>query len=151
MEAFVMRLAQFHGNDEDMESIASMVANKPSRSWVDVDIDRTTVELAEMAQKFMRAESFSHVKGRSNKRHSMAVTVGIGGRPATVHDEFDVNSLERPEVDDLASKLKETLKTTGEERRNVILAALAEISALYLDPAEAEEPAHLTTAKQAVS
>ena len=55
MEAFVMRLAQFHGNDEDMESIASMVANKPSRSWVDVDIDRTTVELAEMAQKFMRS------------------------------------------------------------------------------------------------
>ena len=151
MEAFVMRLAQFHGNDEEMESIASMVANKPSRSWVDTDIDRTTVELAEMAQKFMRAESFSHVKGRSNKRHSMAVTVGIGGRPATVHDEFDVNSLERPEVDDLASKLKEVLKTTGEERRNVILAALAEISALYLDPAEAEEPADLITTKQAVS
>ena len=151
MEAFVMRLSQFHGNDEEMESIASMVANKPSRSWVDVDIDRTTVELAEMAQRFMRAESFSHVKGRSNKRHSMAVTVGIGGRPATVHDEFDVNSLERPEVDDLASKLKETLKTTGEERRNVILAALAEISALYLDPAEAEEPADLITTKQAVS
>ena len=151
MEAFVMRLAQFHGNDEEMESIASMVANKPSRSWVDTDIDRTTVELAEMAQKFMRAESFSHVKGRSNKRHSMAVTVGIGGRPATVHDEFDVNSLERPEVDDLASKLKEVLKTTGEERRNVILAALAEISALYLDPDEAEEPADLITTKQAVS
>ena len=54
-------------------------------------------------------------------------------------------------MDDLASKLKETLKTTGEERRNVILAALAEISALYLDPAEAEEPADLTTTKQAVS
>ena len=63
-EAFIMRLAQFFGTDADMESMASMVANKPAQSWVDTDINRATVELADAAQKFMRLESFAHVKGR---------------------------------------------------------------------------------------
>ena len=148
MEAFVMRLSRFFGVDEDVESLAGMVANKPSRSWVDADIDRATIELAGMALRFMRLESLAHVKGRADKRHSMAVTVGMGGRPATVHDEFDVTSLERPEVDVLVSKMKETLQTAGEERRNVILAALAELSALYLDPVDAADYVTLPAGEQ---
>ena len=136
MEAFVMRLAQFSGNDADMESLASMVANKPVLSWVDADIDRATVELAEMAQKFLRVESFAHVKGRSDKRHSMAVTVGMRGRPSTVQNEFDVTSLECPNVEVLVARIEEVLQGTGEDRRNVVLAALAELSARYLEPNE---------------
>ena len=141
MEAFVMRLAQFTGSNADMESLASMVANKPVRSWVDSDIERVTVELAEMAQRFLRVESFAHVKGRSDRRHSMAVTVGMSGRPSTVQSEFDVTSLERPGVESLISKIEETLQATGEERRNVVLAALAELSARYLGPNETEDSA----------
>ena len=33
-----MRLAQYHGTDEDMESLASMAANKPTGIWVDADV-----------------------------------------------------------------------------------------------------------------
>ena len=129
-----MRLAQFFGTDADMESMASMVANKPSQNWVDADIDRATVELADMAQRFMRLESFAHVKGRIDNRHSMAVTVGMSGQPATVQDEFEVTSMERPDVQHVASEIERALRSAGEQRRNVILAALAEVSALYLDP-----------------
>lgn len=136
MEAFVMRLAQFLGADDDMESLASMVVSKPSPTWVDADIDRATVELADMAQRFMRVESFAHVKGRADRRHSMAVTVGISGSPATVQDEFDVTSLESPDVKALVSQIEGTLQNAGENRRNVILAALAELSARYLGPME---------------
>ena len=148
MEAFVMRLAQFFGTDRDMESLASMVANKPSQSWGDADIDRATIELAGMALRFMRIESLAHVKGRSDKRHSMAVTVGMSGRPATVHDEFDITSVERPEVDALVTKMKQTLHMAGEERRNIILAALAELSATYLDPVDVEDYVPLPTGEQ---
>ena len=145
MEAFIMRLAQFFGAVDDMESLASMVVSKPSPSWVDADIDRATVELADMAQRFMRVESFAHVKGRADKRHSMAVTVGISGRPATVQDEFDVTSLESHDVKALVSKIAGTLQTAGEQRRNVILAALAELSASYLDPVEDRQSPHTTS------
>ena len=107
---------------------------------IDTDIDRATVELAAMAQRFMRVESFAHVKGRADKRHSMAVTVGISGSPATVQDEFNVTSLESPDVATLVSKIEGTLQIAGEERRNVILAALAELSARYLGSMEDKVP-----------
>ena len=136
-EAFVVRLAQFQGSDDDMESLASMATNKPSRSWVDSDVDRAAVELAEMAQQFIRAEAFAHVKGRPDKRHAMAVVVGMGGRPTSVHDEFDVTDMERGQVDELITKVSEVLDHSGERRRNVILAALAELSAQYLKEAAA--------------
>ena len=133
MEAFILRLAQFFGAETDMESLASMAVNKPSQSWVDTDIDRATVDLAEMAQRFMRLESFAHVKGRIDNRHSMAVTVGMSGQPTTFQNEFEVTSTERADVQRLASEIDGTLQAAGELRRNVILAALAEVSALYLD------------------
>ena len=152
MEAFVMRLAQFLGTDADMESLASMVANKPAQSWVDPDIDRATVELADVAQRFMRLESFAHVKGRFDNRHSMAVTVGMGGQPTTVHEEFEVTSLDRPDVENVVSEIEKALRSAGEARRNVILAALAEVSALYLDPkaVDGDDPVDPTVLEQVV-
>ena len=133
MEAFIMRLAQYQGNDEDMESLASMAANKPTGIWVDADVARAELELAEMAQRFVRIESFAHVMGRSDRRHAMAVTVGLSGGPSTFQDVFEVTSLERGEVDSLVTGMKELLQDVGPERRNVVLAALAELSAVYLD------------------
>ena len=71
-----------------MESLASMATNKPPPTWVDVDIDRAAVALAELAQQFNNLESYAHVKGRSDKRHAMTVTVGMNGSRATVQDVF---------------------------------------------------------------
>ena len=135
LEAFIVRLARFEGSDEDMEGLAGMAVNKPPRDWVDPDIDRATVELADMAQQFVRAEAFARVKGRQDKRHAMAVIVGMSGQPKLVHDEFDIMELEQPAVRELIERVDATLRDNGEERRNIILAALAELSAQYLDSA----------------
>ena len=148
IEAFLIRLAQFTGTDEDMEGLASLAANKPPRNWGDTDIDRATVELAEMAQRFMRVEAYAHVKGRSNKRHSMAVTVGMSGRPTTIHDEFDVLALDRPQVDTLISEMNRALKDSGEERRDIILAALAELSAHYLTGTSGDHIDDMTASRE---
>ena len=50
-----------------MESLASMATNKPARNWVDSDINRAAVELAQLAQQFIRAEVFAHVKGSAGQ------------------------------------------------------------------------------------
>ena len=142
LEAFIVRLAQFQGSDQDMESLASMATNKPPPTWVDSDIDRATVGLAEMAQQFKNLESYAHVKGRSDKRHAMAVTVGMNGSRATVQDVFDVTDMERREVEQLIKRMEEALEESGEQRRHVVLAALAELSARHLSsPAEKENSA----------
>ena len=133
MEAFIMRLALCHGTHEEMESLASMAANKPTHNWVDADFARAELELAELAQGFVRIESFAHVMGRSDRRHAMAVTVGVSGRPSTFQDVFEITSLERQEVDSLVHGIKELLQDSALERRNIVLAALAEVSAVYLE------------------
>ncbi|MCY3710486.1 MAG: hypothetical protein OXG26_16470 [Caldilineaceae bacterium] len=136
IEAFIVRLTHFYGNDQDMESIASMATNKPPPSWVDADIDRAAVALAELAQNFIHLESYAHVKGRSDKRHAMAVTVGMNGQRATMQDVFDVADLDREEIEGLIERMESVLKECGEQRRNIILAALAELSARFLNPTD---------------
>ena len=132
LEAFIVRLSRFEGTEGDIEGLASLAVNKPPQTWVDLDIDRATVEIAAMAQNFVRAEAFARVKGRADKRHSMAVVVGLKGAPTTHHDEFTVGDLDRPEVESLASRLEAVLNDTREDRRHIVLAALAEVSARYL-------------------
>ena len=133
LEAFVVRMARFHGVDEDIESLASMATNKLTHSWVDGDVDSASMELADLARSFLRTEAFAHVKGRPSRRHAMAVVVGKGGASSSVHDSFEIGDLERAEVDALMERLTRSLEDSGESRRNVILAALAELSARYLD------------------
>ena len=132
LEAFIMRLALFEGSDADMEGLAGMAVNKPVHSWVDPDVDKALVELADMAQRFVRAEAFAHVKGRRDKRHAMAVVVGLEGRPAPAHYEFQVSDLERHSVRALVETVTTALKTSGEDQLNVVIAALAEVTARYL-------------------
>ena len=113
LEAFVGRLSQFDGSDQSFEGIASLAANKPPRDWVDTDLDQAAIELADLSQKFLRAEIFARVKGRPNKRHALAVVVGMGGRPTSASGEFAITDLERGEVEALIKKVDEVLKVTA--------------------------------------
>lgn len=132
LDAFIGRLAQFNDKPEAFESIASLVSNKPPRSWTDPDVDRAAINIAEMAQKFLRAETFARVKGRLEKRQSMAVIVGINGRPAPVYEEFDITEADRVAIDKLVEQVARVLNVTSNQRQSVILAALAEFTAKYL-------------------
>ena len=140
LEAFVVRVAQFEGSEEDVEGLAGMAVNKPPRDWVDADIDRASIELATLAQRFIRAEAFARVKGRKDKRHAMAVVVGMEGKPNLVHNEFETTDRDQSAVRELIERLDGTLKGNGHERHNVILAALAELSARYLDSGNSAKP-----------
>ena len=132
LDAFAGRLAQFDGSEESFEGIASLAANKPPRDWVDPDLDRATVELAELAQKFLRSETYARVKGRPDKRHAMAVVVGIDGRPTPVLEEFQVVETDRAEIDVLVAQVRDVLEKSQLKQRNVILAALAELTSSYI-------------------
>ena len=79
LEAFIVRLARFDGSDDAVEGLAGMAVNRPVNAWSDPDVDRATVELANMARRFVHVEAFARVKGRKAKRHAIAVIVGIDG------------------------------------------------------------------------
>ena len=138
LEAFVGRLSQFDGSDQDFEGIASLAANKPPRDWADPDLDQSAIEIADMAQKFMRTETFARVKSRPEKRQSMAVIIGINGTPSPLVKEFDVADTDRANINVLIKRVSTVLdEETDSMRRKNILAALAELSARYI---QAESP-----------
>ena len=133
LDAYVGRLSQFNGSDENFEGIASLAANKPPRDWIDLDLDRAAVDLTDLSQRFLRAEAFARVKGRPDKRQSIAVVIGMQGeRPAPLHEEFHIADTDRGAIEDLISRVTDTLEEANTKQRNVILAALAEISADYM-------------------
>jgi hypothetical protein len=132
LDAFVGRLSQFDGTDLAMEGIASLAAEKPPRDWVDPDLDRSAIEITDMAQKFLRVETFARVKGRPAKRQAMAVMIGKEGRQTPILEEFSVADTDRAAVNDLISRLTLALEQADTTVRSVILAALAELSARYM-------------------
>lgn len=132
LEAFVGRLSQFDGRDETFEGIASLAANKPPRDWVDPDLDQSAIEVADLAQKFLRAETYARVKGRPDKRQALAVVIGMNGRPAPILEEFAVAESDRAEVNELIERVTLALEESDTKRRSIILAALVELSARYM-------------------
>lgn len=132
LNALISRLSQMDGSDEMFEGIASLAANKPPRDWVDPDVDQSAIELAAMAQEFLRTETYARVKGRKDTRHAMAVVVGMNGRPVPESAEFEVSESDRQAIEELRSSLGEAVEVSGIEEPELVLAALAEVSANYM-------------------
>jgi hypothetical protein len=70
----------------------------------------------------------------------MAVVVGREGKPTPVAGEFAITDSDRAAVDKLILEVQETLANSDQQKRNIILAALAEMSARYLDENQKAAP-----------
>lgn len=147
LEAFVVRLAQFYGDDADMEGIASLASSKPPKMWVDNDADRSKVEIMSLCQRFLRAEAFARVKGREDKRQCLSVIVGLNGRPAPIHHDFDIVDSDRSQINSLILEFETNLAKKC-IKPNIILAALAELSVKYIN---SDEPTSNQIQKKAMS
>lgn len=130
-DAFASRLVSFNGTNEDMEGIASLAANKPSRDWVDRDLDAARLQIAELSQLFNRCEAFARVKGRADHRHAVAFVVGMPGSPKTLVEEFEVGADDSNTVSELAEGIRDVLPKKR-QTRNIVLAALAQVGAELL-------------------
>ncbi len=126
LDAFATRLTTFNGKSDEIEGIASLAASKPPRDWVDRDIDQAMVEIAALAQAFVKAESLAHVKGRRDRRHAMALYFGDSRRPSPITPEFDISIEEQPDVDRLVLQFQDLL-LKQQVSRDVALAAIAEL------------------------
>ena len=66
----------------------------------------------------------------------MAVVVGLNGRPAPVHAEFEVSEGERKKVEELIKRLDDVIDVEAPKNRHLLLAALAELSSRYMSDEE---------------
>ena len=141
LDAFSNRIEALDGTKESIEGVGSLAANKPPRDWVDADLNAAFIETAELAQKFIRTESYARVQGRKDKRHTMAIIISQDGRPKPLEADFQITDGDRPKVDELVSRLKESvqLDNKNKNKKAIILAALAELSSEYMNLANDTE------------
>jgi len=139
LDAFATRLTSYIGTEEEMEGIASLAANKPPRDWVDRDIDQARIDIAALAQEFVKAEGLAHVKGRDDRRARMSLIFGDPKRPSPVTSEFDVALHQQPEINQLVVALRAVL-TKASPSRDVALAALAELGSQLTEHPSAVMP-----------
>lgn len=132
IEAFVGRITTFDGSEEAFEGIASLAANKPSRDWIDLDVDRALVNIAEMSRSFLRAETYARVKGREEKRQAISVMFGTQHNTTPITDEFYVGDTDQSSIDSIIKRIEDLLNESDEPKREVVLAALAEVCTKYI-------------------
>lgn len=113
LDALATRLGVFSGELTDIEGIASLAANKPARDWVDRDIDAAKIELAALAQQFLRAEGLAHLKGRSDRQTSVAVYISDPSYPAPVTPYVELNELDRDRATQLADEILKLIQTSS--------------------------------------
>lgn len=127
LDAFSTRIRDLDDRPEAMEGLASLAANKPPRDWADRDMDAAQIELAALAQEFLRAEGLAYVKGGSPARTRIAIFIADPGRAAYQIPEFSLDEVSRKRAQALADELKSLIDHRLSP--SVILAALAELGA----------------------
>lgn len=138
LDALATRLASFEGDLSEVEGIASLAANKPPRDWVDRDIDAAKVELAALAQQFLRSEGLAHLQGRADGRVTMTVYLSDPSFPAPAAPHFELDVQEREEARRLASKIEALLNQEG-ATSHIALGAIAHLGLSLADAAEVDE------------
>jgi hypothetical protein len=128
LDAFATRIETYDETDETVEALISLAIDKPPVQWVDRDIDAALAKLAGWAVDFRKAETMAPLRGRPSTRRVIGVVFGAShGQDATGF--VDISDTDTPAVDRL---VKQFLAEAQGERKEVILAALAEAGALMV-------------------
>lgn len=134
VEAFVSRMESYRfAETESIEGVASLAANKPCQDWSDNDYDAALVSIAELAQRFNRAEGYARVKNRTGGRHAISIVVGFEHAPKIMSKEFDIYDKDRKQVTEIVRLMN---KVAGGARSDIVLAALAQIGSQLIENAE---------------
>jgi hypothetical protein len=139
LDALATRLKSYEGKEDEIEGIASLAANKPSRDWVDRDVDAARVELAALAQQFRRVEGLCHLKGRSDGRTTFTVFISDPDYPEPAAPEIELDADERRHADELARKLAELIGRDGASHQ-IALGALAKLGLSLSSEAAMQAP-----------
>lgn len=138
IEAFINRLAHYDGSDKQIESIVSLAAGKPTHNWIDADVKRAEIRLSEFSRTFKHLETFAHIKGRENKRSSMAMVVDLNRKSGPVEVQFNVLNARSKVVDDKAQEILQNLNADFSGDRDTILSVLAKASEKLIEDTEME-------------
>lgn len=115
LKSFCMRLADRRlGDQEWLESIASLLCAKPASKWADIDVRRFADELNQLAHQFKRVESTSFTPRAKGGEVQVAMRVAITSRDGSeVERVVYLDPSEETRVAELEAKFDELLGDGG--------------------------------------
>lgn len=135
LDAFASRLSQYSDDSSDIEGLLMLALSKPSKDWTDHDLDAGEVQLMSWAMEFRRLESLAEIRGRPSTRRAIGV---VFGAKRTVTGTFDVSERDNAAIQNIRNELMDRVRT-GNLKREVFLAAIAEVGAALFEELEQGE------------
>ena len=128
LDAFALRISEYGGKDDDIESLIALAVSKPSRDWTDRDIQAALVQLGQWSIEFRRIEALAPMKNRPATRKSFAVIFDQSGGNKTTSTSFDIGLDDAAAVKSYLEGIR-THKPRKASERKLFLAALVELGA----------------------
>ncbi len=122
-DGFASRLSRYEDSTRDLEGIISFASSKPTDKWIDIDIDKARVRIAELATQFLRAEAIARVKNRKDTRHAVALVIGDNGSQEPINHDFSLSETELKKAKLLSEMIGGQL--AKESNEEIAIAALA--------------------------
>ena len=114
LDALLLRFKEALSDCRWVESLASLVAKKPSRDWSDNDIVQMRVELADFAQRFDRVERYLQAHGDVKEGTTLSLILNhAGGDLREYARAFELTAEEIAKLEWAIGSVQEALGNTG--------------------------------------
>ena len=130
METFITNLISLYPDASSFERLAGMLLNKPSKLWIDNDVERLFVEATNHCRRFNTLETMAHIKGRTGSRQAVSVVMQLSSSSDLKHIDLELSDTEKQSAIALSEKLKSLLDSNQIEFTDTTLAGAL---ALLLD------------------
>jgi len=147
IDALAARLISFKETHEDIAGIASLAANKPTKDWIDLDVDRAKQEIVSLCSGFKKAELLARVQGRKSNRHAVAFITALSGKEEIHELEFDLLEDEKEKIMELKELLRKQIADSSTDIRTA-LAVIAELGADYIKDTKSKSEINVVESKK---
>ncbi|EPG3363362.1 hypothetical protein I5590_09010 [Acinetobacter baumannii] len=134
VNAFATRISMLSDStdiDFAIEGLMSLTINKPTSDWIDLDIEKSKIELAFLCNEFRRTELYAHIKGKPVSRHAINIITGLRGSNNIYEASIEILDDQLPLVETIKKDLRKAIN--NHYSSTIILAALSELGADYME------------------
>ena len=118
LDAFATRLSHYRSAEQDLESLISLAVSKPSRDWIDQDIEAAIMQFGAWAFSLRQAEALAPLQDRDKTRHALAVIFGpSNGTAKTISRVVEVSPQEKKKAAVLATRIPQESEGKRRQRR----------------------------------
>ena len=142
LDALAVHLEGYEGTPEQTEAIAALAVHKPARDWTDRDVDAAKLAIADLAQRFMKAEALAHVQGRADTAEVIALVSSAPDAPAPLVAEVRLSRAAEEDAKSLLAGIEALIAKNG-ATDDVQVAALVRALTVRIGDARSTDPAQV--------